>query len=1281
MSRIRSKACIASVILLLFLQVFISPAEAQYTTATGTPTFTTALPVEMGFTNVANGNLHLEIPLASFPQRGRLVYNARLVYDSLIWKISGGAWQATNVPNSMGGWRLLTGGESGTVTYTTVSKACDTPPPIRYRTLYSNFIWTAPNGTKHRFPISTMRDNTICQEGVSSDDELADDSTGYSMSVTNYTSATIYAPDGTQVYPTVMDTNGNFFSKDTSGNIVDTLGRTPITVNASGNPIIYSILNTQGGTTDVKVTTTTVSADTSFGQSGVAECTTCSFTAIQSITFADGSGYSFTYDSGTAAGHFGELTSMTLRTGGTVNYGYTTFADGAGNHSRWLTSKAVGANTWNYTPLAQSQTAQQVTVKDCLNNSIVYSFSLNNGAWMSSANYTDSSQANLGTVTNSWDTSNTCAPGSGCNGAIMVRKLNSVVQLPGGLSKTVTYSYASSYTGQLSEIDESDYGTGTQPIVRKTLLTYAPLSNAVSKPSQIKVEDGQGNRISEEDFYYDQYGPNQPAPTSGVPQHNAVTGSRGNLTTISRWLNTIQNFLSTTLTYDDTGNVLSTTDPGQHTTQLSYADNFSDGVNHGSNAFLTQVTLPDTNSPGLAHHTTRNQYDFSTGLPTASIDQNGQQTTLSYDTLLRPFQIGFPDGGQTTFTYSGPTQSVVQSKIDGTRSTYATTILDNLGRISRTAIANGEALQYGVQDFCYDANGRLSFQAYPYQSSSYTGAVNCSAEPGDTFAYDGLGRPTKVTHADGSSATTTYQGRARQIQDEGNGANPVTRILQSDGLGRLVSVCEVSATTLLGSGGTPADCGLDLPGTGFLTSYGHDLLGNLTSISQGTLNLRSFGYDSLSRMISESHPEWVPNSQATYTYDNDGLLISRTRPAPDQTDPNVKVTTNYGYDALHRLLTRSYTGDPSGTPAATFNYDEASPLGLQNASTNPIGRLTSEISGNAKSALAYDPMGRVVNNWQCTPLFCPTNTLKLMTYQYDLAGDMISSSTGADITLSYGYNVAPRLTDITSSYVDAQHPATLLSGMHYGPFGPVSDTLGNGFSETFGYNARGALQSYTSAPYSFSLGFAPDLAITSANDSQNGNWIYGYDEFNRLVSSNKNAGAQTFTYDYDRYGNRWHQNAPQGGPAPQYLMDNTMNRISGSGVSYDALGNVTNDGLGNAFTYDAENRLIRVVNAGGTTNYAYDAEGRRVENGAYEFLYDLSGRVVTQFLTSNSVPSHGFVYAGRRHVVTYSAGVTSFMHSDWLGTKRVMTTLTGIDAVNCTGLPFGDALNCVGHDR
>src|SRR5260221_11484124 len=57
----------------------------NYLQEPGRPTFTSMEPVELGFVNVANGNLHLEIPLASFPQRGTSPLTFSLVYDSRIW--------------------------------------------------------------------------------------------------------------------------------------------------------------------------------------------------------------------------------------------------------------------------------------------------------------------------------------------------------------------------------------------------------------------------------------------------------------------------------------------------------------------------------------------------------------------------------------------------------------------------------------------------------------------------------------------------------------------------------------------------------------------------------------------------------------------------------------------------------------------------------------------------------------------------------------------------------------------------------------------------------------------------------------------------------------------------------------------------------------------------------------------------------------------------------------------------------------------------------------------
>jgi RHS repeat-associated protein len=134
-----------------------------------------------------------------------------------------------------------------------------------------------------------------------------------------------------------------------------------------------------------------------------------------------------------------------------------------------------------------------------------------------------------------------------------------------------------------------------------------------------------------------------------------------------------------------------------------------------------------------------------------------------------------------------------------------------------------------------------------------------------------------------------------------------------------------------------------------------------------------------------------------------------------------------------------------------------------------------------------------------------------------------------------------------------------------------------------------------------------------------------------------------------------------------------------SDVTYDALGEVTADGLGNSFAWDAEGRLIQ-VSQGSTviSNYVYDAEGRRIKNASFEFVYDLAGRAITLFNATTGGWWYGEIYAGGRHLATYSGGTTNFLHTDWLGTKRVMTALNGTISQTCTGFPFGDGVNCTG---
>jgi YD repeat-containing protein len=141
---------------------------------------------------------------------------------------------------------------------------------------------------------------------------------------------------------------------------------------------------------------------------------------------------------------------------------------------------------------------------------------------------------------------------------------------------------------------------------------------------------------------------------------------------------------------------------------------------------------------------------------------------------------------------------------------------------------------------------------------------------------------------------------------------------------------------------------------------------------------------------------------------------------------------------------------------------------------------------------------------------------------------------------------------------------------------------------------------------------APNGNILNVTDTVNGTWTYAYDDFNRLSTAVATNGMGC-SWDYDRYGNRWHQNPFNGScTTPTFSFTGNNNRIDG--YSYDAAGNLLNDRVHN-YAYDAENRLIQ-VDGGNTATYVYDAEGKRIRKtvagSAVDFLYDLEGHEITE---------------------------------------------------------------------
>jgi RHS repeat-associated protein len=874
-----------------------------------------------------------------------------------------------------------------------------------------------------------------------------------------------------------------------------------------------------------------------------------------------------------------------------------------------------------------------------------------------------------------------------------------------GFSQYAQFTNTAVTYGLLLSKKEFDYGSvgsntpGAR--LRTTTTSYQALNNSsylnnnlLNLPASVQVVDGGGTQRAYTTYAYDE----SPSPS----------GAHGNPTSVHRWLNTTGGYLVSSKVYDSNGRITSSTDPcgntscadmsgSNHTTTYGYSPSSCPPGSGYAGSAPTSVTNP-------LLQTTSSCYDLNTGLPIQTTDLNSQTTYYQYDDMLRTTQITYPvqtlvDGqslhGVTLFTYPEATQVQISELMDDQgHSKISNLLVDGLGREIQRNTTNGEPVPYDQEDTCYDGLGRVSFKSYPYQSSGLPSTRSCSGA-GDAFAYDALSRTITVTHSDGSTVLTFYAGRATSISDEGNGAQRVQRISQVDGLGRLISVCEVfSASLTFGISGStaPAACGQDISATGFLTTYTYDALNDLLSITQGPLNARTFQYDSFSRLTSTTNPE---TGTITSTYDaNDNEI----------TDTDARnITTTTTYDALNRLTGKTYS---DGTPRATFVYDTCPSGGCPSgypSSPNTVGRLVESSNSNARTFDSYDPTGRVKNEWQCTPQNCGTGYFPLA-YTYDLLDDITMLTNGMGVIFGYQYNLGARLTYLTSSLNDANHPATLLgyqAPVHYNAAGSIiSAPLGNGITETRAYDPRLRLCGITDGsvysvaipsniqnqcPQGSTNGLAPNGDILAANDTVNGNWTYAYDAFNRLTGSSQNGGATAYSYAYDRFGNRWYQNVTAGsGPSPSYGFDANNHIVSGSGVSYDAAGNVINDGI-HAYAYDAENRLTQ-VDGGATASYAYDADGSRVRKTANgvttDYIYDLDDNYIAQVNGSGNW-TVAEIYADGKHLATYSggsSGTTYFIHPDWLGTERARSTTTGAPYETCTSLPFGDGLNCTGGD-
>jgi RHS repeat-associated protein len=1063
----------------------------------------------------------------------------------------------------------------------------------------------------------------------------------------------MHDPDGATVTDaivtdlTVTDSLGQQVLYGTPASGVNNWGQFSYT-DGSGNTQYYTL-----GYTTLPLATNFQCSNAGFG--GAIYEYTGSEAMLTSISTPTGE-YTIAYEPtpDESGNYTGRIAEITLPAGGSISYEYSggnngmncasfvvpqivvTVNDAHGNNSPWTYVNSNNGSSENFT----------VTETDPAGDTITHYFS---GEYETERVVTD---VNLGTLS----TTVTCYNGVNSSKSACASR-SSVPTLPITEQDVYTYLGASTAPSLVTTTFDS-YGNVTK-ISRYTSnnsgAAYPPSSNTPFSITSISYGTG-GNCTAIGNYIYDKPCVVQTAnSSSNLSWVNYTYSPTGHVTNSSTWASSTD-YGHMSYVYNTNGTLASATETDNNIT-TSYAYNGTGGCD---NLLPTSTTYPTVGSVQLS---TSETWNCSGGVVTSSTDANGNVTHFYYaDPMWRQTEVTYPDGGSTSSTYntgsSLPWSIATTTAVSSSQNATTTNTLDGLGRtVQSTSTDPSSSTGYHYVNTAFDSIGRVHSVTNPFFTTG-------DATYGVTYyTYDALGRTVKVTHPDSTYASSTYTNRAVEVTDEVG----IQRIYQGDGLGDTSYVCDGINANTQANGVNPSACGLDISANGFLTTYGYDARGNLTSVNYSG-QMRSFAYDGLSRLTSESNPE---SGTTAYSYDAQhwGALYQRTDAR--------SITTTYTYDALGRVTQKSYS---DGTPAANLQYDMSSGWG-GNSLQNGKGRLTYAYTNTSSSPttgtqLGYDVMGRPTWVYECAPLTCNILASSIV-YAYNYVGEPTSMlDNDPDRTLSYAYNATGQLTGITST----QPPTPMLSNILYNALGEAaSETRADVGNTTNSYDNRGRLTNHAAgSSYSLALGYSSSNNVTSLTDSINGTWTYGYAAHfaNRLgtasCTTNCPAGASPFSYSYDQFGNRWGTISNVG----QYTF-NTNNQITNNGVVYDAAGNMTADGLGNTYAYDAENRLTSMPS--GSYAATYDALGNRVEQTSAgitdDYIFGLNGRIL-HYNASNTQRGLGEdVYAGGEHIGLYANGTTYMVHHDQVGTTRKWTEYSGgswISQETVTNLPFGD---------
>ncbi len=795
--------------------------------------------------------------------------------------------------------------------------------------------------------------------------------------------------------------------------------------------------------------------------------------------------------------------------------------------------------------------------------------------------------------------------------------------------------------GECGEITNFTYQYAYAPVSGTpnafTTYTYASLSNLdiVDKPASVTLSsDAAGNNVLRQTLYT-YFG-----ETGDVQQKKDLycPGTYG----------------ITSYTYDNYGNIQTTTDP----MDLVTTENYDSSATFETQNYTGSLTnsyqydpgsgnlLSSTNAQGMV---TANQYDGLLRLTNSAIST----TPFGPATLWRKrYQYVLGTGGNWIYEQiNDPASST------GYYETYD--YLDGLGRPVEIREQSETSGTYRVSDIFYNPLGEITAQTYPvFESGAGYGIPNGSIN-GFYTIVDPIGRPCQfypVASASFSSGVLTSL--TPLSGDSGSpvgpttlafvdGANPWAIVVtdprgnkskyELDAFGRTNQIIEVVGNS------------------NYVTKLFYDAADDLTNITDSAGNQTSFFYDEMGNRVAMAEPDmglWQ------WQYDLDSRLVVQTDAKGQKiesfyNDPAGRITAREGLNSGGQVESSaswqydSSDGDSSCTIYPGQIYAITDDQGYEKFSDDVRNRTRESVryvsqNGNSYTNLfAYDDADREV--LESYPNGGPT-----ITNIYD-SGEHLSEvqlvgGSGTAFYTARAFNGVNQLLGVSFGN------GVLTSNTYY----PVSLRLENLAgthlntsiqSLTYGYDTNGNISGITDGVYS-------GAASAAFGNVQ-------YDALDRMISLTNAAGS--FVYGYSSVGNILTNE--ESGFATNYvygttIRPNCVRYANGIIYTYDLDGNVANR-EGMRIIYDVNNNLQYALTPTNTVQFGYDVKNERLweQNGTNPLQVWIGD---TYEEKQGEILYH--IYAGNRLVATFdktSTNIFQYYQPNNLTSTSIQTDTNG----------------------